>query len=47
MRKSNFKKINLKIDKLKNIISKYNWPNDVLELDTQDRKAKLVELLNS
>jgi len=47
MRKSNFNKINSKIDKLKNIISKYNWPNNVLELDTQDRKAKLIELLNN
>jgi predicted transcriptional regulator len=45
IRKSNIKKINLKIDKLKNIISKYNWPNNVLELEQKDRKAKLIKLL--
>jgi len=47
MWKSNIKKINSKIDKLRNIISKYNWPNNVLELEQKDRKVKLVELLNS
>ena len=45
IRKSNIKKINSKIDKLKNVISKYNWPNNVLELNQKDRKAKLIKLL--
>ena len=47
MRKSNIKKVNSKIDKLENIVSKYNWPNEVLELNPKDRKEKLIELLNS
>ena len=45
--KSNIKKINSKINQLKGVVSKYEWPKDILELEPKERKVKLIELLNN